>query len=926
MIWTRKPQEFGGTTSRCTATRPTVALRSISALAVFVAMALSAAAEEPAPAQESSPSTPRPRWTTSRVRGTPEPPLAYTVEKTFQRVAWKAPIYIIAEPGTQDLLVVQQGGERDRPSRILRVRDTGEADRAELFLEVPGRLVYSVTFDPRYRENGVVYVFSNGPTGAGERFNRISRYLVRGDEERACDSDSERSIIEWPSAGHDGGDMVFGHDGMLYISSGDGTGDSDSDVTGQDLSNLLAAVLRIDVRSAAEEGDESNAPAYTIPSDNPFVEHPGARGEIWAYGLRNPWRMSIDRKTGRIWVGTNGQDLWETAHLLGRGENYGWSVYEGNHPFYLHRELGPTPFVPPTLEHHHHEARSLTGGVVYYGAKIPDLEGVYVYGDYATGKIWGARHDGARVTWKAELADTSLQIAGFGLGHSGDLYVVDHGGGIYKLVPRPPQGEDRSPFPRRLSETGIYESVAEHRVAPGIIRYSVNAPGWNDGADVDRFVALPGDARASFAGSRGWNFPNGAVLVQTLSLAGRRVETRLLHRERNEWRGYSFRWLNDGSDAELVPKNGLTTELAHTAGASDESSPGGRTWRFPSRTECLSCHSRAANFVLGLRTAQVNRSQDFGHGPENQLRAFVRLEALAGAPASAPDGLSQLVDPYDETAGLELRVRSYLDANCAGCHVEAGGGNAKLSLAHSTALAGTNLISHRPQHHAFEIANAMIVAPGNPERSVLLQRLSRRGSGQMPPLASLRVDERAVTLVRAWIESLPVPERRIVRDWTLKDFSGRVGEVTANRSFAAGQAAFESTGCTQCHRFRRKGGGVGPDLTNLGSRMTPEKLLEALIEPSKTIAPGYATTIVQTSDGEVYTGRIDSEDEDGIVLRTVASFAEPTRIEKSEIVDRSASTESIMPAGALDTLEAHEVLDLLAFLLAGGSREHPAFE
>ena len=203
---------------------------------------------------------------------------------------------------------------------------------------------------------------------------------------------SEQVIIEWHSEGHDGGGLVFGHDGMLYISTGDGTTDSDGWVSGQDLSELLGGVLRIDV-------DHPNGTqAYSVPNDNPFVGMKDARPENWAYGLRNPWRMCIDQKTGRIWAGNNGQDLWETVHLIRRGENYGWSVYEGSHPFYLNRKPGPTPPVPPTIEHSHAEFRSLTGGVVYYGAKFPELNGVYVYGDYSSGEIWGARHDGSRVT------------------------------------------------------------------------------------------------------------------------------------------------------------------------------------------------------------------------------------------------------------------------------------------------------------------------------------------------------------------------------------------------------------------------------------------------------------------------------------------------------------------------------------------------
>src|SRR6185503_7449547 len=210
-------------------------------------------------------------WTTSRVIGSPDPPLPYTVGKTFTNVKWQAPLYLTPEPDTDYLLVVQQGGEKERPSRILRVRDDPKADAAETLLEVSNRLVYSVAFHPGYRTNGYLFVFSNGPTPEKERTNRISRFTVERQAPHRCDAKSEQVIIQWRSAGHDGGGIVFGHDGMLYISTGDGTSDSDGWVTGQDLSELLGGVLRIDV----DHTDGTRT--YSVPGDNPFVGMTNAR-------------------------------------------------------------------------------------------------------------------------------------------------------------------------------------------------------------------------------------------------------------------------------------------------------------------------------------------------------------------------------------------------------------------------------------------------------------------------------------------------------------------------------------------------------------------------------------------------------------------------------------------------------------------------
>ncbi|MBL9127249.1 MAG: PQQ-dependent sugar dehydrogenase, partial [Verrucomicrobiales bacterium] len=560
----------------------------------------------------------RPLWRNDRLVGSPEPPLPYGVERVLGHVAWRNPMYVAPEPGTDGLWVVLQGGEPDRPSRIVRVRQSEGSDQPEPVLTIPGRLVYSVAFHPGYRTNRQFFVFSNGPTGASDRTNRISRFAAPEGREGAVDPASEIPVLSFFSAGHDGGDMAFGNDGMLFVTTGDGSSDSDTYDSGQDMSRLLAKVLRIDVDLS------TSAPGYRVPKDNPFVDRPGMRPETWAYGFRNPWRMSIDERTGDLWVGQNGQDLWETAHRVGRGENMGWSVFEGNHPFHAQRRRGPTPIVPPTIEHPHSEFRSLTGGVVYYGDALPGLVGTYVYGDYATGRIWGARMVDGVLAWHRELADTSLQIAAFRVDARGQLLVVDHGGGIYRLVPRPPS-DGKNGFPTKLSETGLFASVRDHRVASGLVPYSIRAAGWADGAVADRFVALPGEARIEYAPTRGWGFPDGTALVQTLSIetvvgfpeSRRRVETRVLLRQENEWAGYTYRWDPDQSEARLVSKEGATVDLAIR-----EASGGTRrqAWKIPSRTECLTCHSRAANFVLGLSTVQMAR----GAGEsDSELERFV---------------------------------------------------------------------------------------------------------------------------------------------------------------------------------------------------------------------------------------------------------------------------------------------------------------
>lgn len=856
--------------------------------------------------------------TTSRVIGSPDPPLPCTVVKTFTNIQWQAPIFLTPEPDSDRLLVILAGKEKERPSRILRVLDDPNIGQTGTFFEVSDRLIYSVAFHPGYRTNGQVYVFFHGSTGDLAKTNRISRFTVEREGARRCDPRSEQVIIEWHSEGHDGGGLVFGHDGMLYISTGDGTTDSDGWVTGQDLSELLGGVLRIDV------DHPSGTQAYSVPNDNPFVGMTNARAENWAYGLRNPWRMCIDQKTGAIWAGNNGQDLWETAHLIRRGENYGWSVYEGSHPFYLNRKPGPSPPVPPTIEHSHAEFRSLTGGVVYYGEKFPELDGVYVYGDYSTGEIWGARHDGSRVTSLQRLAQTQLQIAAFAVDQHGELLIADHGGdrggALYRLVRSPPQNATPK-FPARLSETGLFVSTKDHKVEPCLIPYSVNAPGWADGASVERFMALPDDSRIG-------KFTEGTVLVQTLSLdrkaddaaSRQRIETRLLTLQNAQWVGYSWRWDEGQSDATLVGANGDEKEFA----IEDARAPGGirrQLWRYPGRVECITCHSRAANFVLGLTDPQLNKAHEYGGVRDSQLRTLKHIGVFTGTFPKPSDPV--LVDPYDPGQPLGARARSWLHANCSVCHTDGGGGNAKMELGITAKPEEMNLLSARPQHDTFRIDNAMLIFPGDPDRSVLYQRISRRGGGQMPPLVSTVVDERAIALVRDWIREMKRPQQ-IVRDWKMEDLLPALDQVKRGRSFESGKTVFRQTGCFQCHRFAGEGGSVGPDLSGAGRRLSPRELVESILLPSKVIAEGYATTVIETKSGEVVSGRMEREDDQVVLLRPLTTPDKLVTIRKVDI--RASSKTSNMPAGTVSTLSETQVLDLLAYLISDGDLDHTAFQ
>ena len=497
-------------------------------------------------------------WTTSHLEGSPEPPPAYLLTRAFPQLSFKGPVFIAQDPLSERLFVAEYEG---RIYSFLPNDPTGQKD---LFLDM-GRGISAFSFHPKYKENGYVFVFSHAdpklPADVSQK-SRVSRYqLEPGGGPPRLRPGSETVIIEWPSGGHNGGEAVMGPDGYLYISTGDGTSGSDVNDSGQNLTDLHSVMMRLDV-DHPQPGKN-----YSIPKDNPFIHTPGALPEIWAYGFRNPWRFSFDPKTGRPWVGDVGQDLWEMIELSQKGANHGWSVMEGSHPFIPGRKRGPTPILPPVVEHHHSDCRSVTGGYVYQGDKFKELRGAYLYGDYQYGKVWGLRYDAEakKVTWHQVLASSTVKISSFGLGRDGSFYALDYDAGHIAQLEKAPPPVKRPPFPRKLSETGVFSSVREHKVAPGVMPYSINAPFWSDGAAKERFFALPGKAVIDFHADKPWEWDDGAATVKSFSLefeAGKPeskkyIETRIVLKQDDQWRGYTYRWNDEQTDAILVGAKGM---------------------------------------------------------------------------------------------------------------------------------------------------------------------------------------------------------------------------------------------------------------------------------------------------------------------------------------------------------------------------------
>jgi glucose/arabinose dehydrogenase len=324
-----------------------------------------------------------------------------------------------------------------------------KATKTKVFLDIQDRVVYDdnqneegflgLVFHPNFKKNGEFFVFYT--TKKAKLTNVISRFKVSKDDPDRADPDSEEEImrITKPYWNHDGGTLCFGADGLLYIAVGDGGLANDPHENGQNLKSILGKVLRIDIDHKGEAEGERPRKNYAISKDNPFVDKDGARPEIYAYGLRNIWRMAFDRKTGRLWASDVGQNLYEEIDLIVAGGNYGWNLREGLHPFGP-KGAGPRKdLIEPIWEYHHDVGKSLTGGLVYRGERLPLLEGAYVYGDYVSGKIWALRYDDAkkRVTANQPIRSPNVPIMSFGEDEKGEIYFMTYsatGKGIYRFV------------------------------------------------------------------------------------------------------------------------------------------------------------------------------------------------------------------------------------------------------------------------------------------------------------------------------------------------------------------------------------------------------------------------------------------------------------------------------------------------------------
>ena len=356
----------------------------------------------------------------------------YQLEVAFPGLTFTRPVDLQhPDDSTDRLFVVEQRG-------VISIFNNDKAVfEKKIFLDIQDRVrdlgneegLLGLVFHPDYQNNGYFYVdytASNPPRTV------IARYSLSKNNPDLANVNSELVLLEIPQpySNHNGGQIVFGPDGYLYIAMGDGGSGGDPQGNGQNRQMLLGALLRIDVDKP------TNNLNYGIPHNNPYVgNNLGYKEEIYAYGLRNPWRFSFDPKTNWLWAADVGQNRIEEIDIIQKGKNYGWNIMEGSQCYPPDTNCDTTRFVKPIWEYGHDLGQSVTGGFVYQGTNVPELIGAYIYADYVSGRIWSLRYDGQNPSINTLLIDTPLKISSFGIDKNNELYICAFDGKVYKFTP-----------------------------------------------------------------------------------------------------------------------------------------------------------------------------------------------------------------------------------------------------------------------------------------------------------------------------------------------------------------------------------------------------------------------------------------------------------------------------------------------------------
>ncbi len=740
----------------------------------------------------------------------------------FPALTWESPIEAMPWPGSStDVLVAEMDG------RIFLLPDDDAAQPGDRLtvLDIRDRVWYmnwdqgvpthkhggilGVVFHPRFGKGegkDFLYVYhlhhpTDDPDATIDEFDpyydRLSRFTWDV-ANSVFDPASELVMIQQfdTAKGHDGGGLVFGGDGFLYLSLGDeGTESGDSTPHTQKLDDRpRSGVWRMDVdmqggtvshaivKQPAEpplqpgetnvnDIDHSYTQGYFIPNDNPWVGVAGVLEEFYSIGLREPHRMSYDPVGDRFWIGDVGAASWEEIDVLDEpGLNFEWNYKEGSGEGF---RAAPTPLYGtergPVFEYDHTFGNCVIGGSVYRGSEIPELVGKYIFGDNSTQAYFALEYDAVTKTatsvtqiGQGRAGTLWNGISAFGTDSKGELFLLQMGAGtpgggkISRIKRAGTITGDTWEYPPLLSQTGIFTDLANLTPAQGMIPYEVNMPLWSSGLSKKRWVMIPNDGvpntaaeKITYSENHAWQLPVGTVFVKHFARpdTGAPVETRLMVHGNDGWGGVTYKWRPGEDEADLT-EDGLTEPMTLN----------GETFNYlyPSRNQCNQCHQAGTGPVLGFRTRQLNRDVTYPNGvTANQIESFsaagfitqvLKSESLTGVITSG--------DVNDPNLSDEKFARSYLDSNCSHCHQPAGSSRAFFDARLTTPLNNQSLICG-PLIDGLGLPAPAVLKPGSLDNSVLFHRItSTSPATTMPPIGRGPVDVNAASRIANWLLSM----------------------------------------------------------------------------------------------------------------------------------------------------------------------------
>lgn len=744
----------------------------------------------------------------------------WQLEEALPDMSFDMPVRILSFPGREDLLLLNKSGEIWRLNMAAQTRELIFDVKQRAFrlgdAGAVGMALHPRFGDPFFPDKQLLYFYYRTkpePEAWSEQgFNRLSTFQWNAQTQQ-FDPNTERILFQQydRSTWHNGGAMFFGEDGFLYLSLGDEGQDEHIAVSNQRLDGgFFGGTLRIDVDKDTTRSHPirrqplANAPPpqgwgptfsqdYYIPHDNPWPSPAGEHlEEFYSIGLRSPYGMTYDPATGNIWVADVGSAYKEEINLIKKGDNHQWPYFEGSVALEHETQRDQNDLLgtpkPVFFEYDRTFGACVIGGMVYRGTRFPALRGKYLFADFTSNKVMALNNTGSQGAPELEVLIDNLGgqpidlpagpgITGVFESSRGEVFITVIGnrqervpGKIYRLVQRTMVPDP----PAKLSDLGVFSDLENLVPAEGIIPYQVNSPLWSDRATKRRWMALPNDGefdqldeQITFDKDEAWRFPEGTVFIKHFDLpltddphgAATKLETRffVIARDGGAY-GLTYKWNEAGTEAYLLG-GGDSRAIAVDA---QQGSLLQQTWDYPSRGQCMSCHNANAEYVLGVKTHQLN-SELYYPKPGLNLNQIDYLNGIGAfrqkVKAAQTYERSYAID--DPQAGLEIRVLSYFDANCAPCHRTGGLPELSMDMRLSKPLFLKNMVAAPTQSHASTLAK--IVQPGDHTSSELWVRDASHESNRMPPIGRNLLDQSYLDALAEWIDGLPAEAARITQ-------------------------------------------------------------------------------------------------------------------------------------------------------------------